>query len=189
MRIPDPDARPDMLPEGDYRARLISAEATVAQSSGNPMVTCTYQVTAPAEHRGAQLRDYVAFTENSSWKIAQTAKALRVELKAGEDVDPDQLADLLFDASRKGVEVMVCVEHKTTEKYGTQARIHKVLRLTDAQTKDVEPDIPIEEPVPESEPAAASGVPVDDIPFRAEPVPAYGEVKGTRYDERDRPAA
>lgn len=160
MRIPAHDARPDTLPEGDYRARLISAEATVAQSSGNPMVTCTYQVTAPAEHRGAQLRDYVAFTENSLWKIAQTAKALRVALTAGEDVECDQFADLLFDASRKGVEVMVCVEHKTSEKYGTQARIRKVLKLTDAQAKDVEPDVPIEEPEPEK--AAADD---DSIPF------------------------
>ncbi len=189
MRIPAHDARPDTLPEGDYRARLISAEATVAQSSGNPMVKCTYQVTAPAEHRGAELKDYVAFTERTWWKIDQTAKALRVALKAGDDVECDQFADLLFDASRKGVEVMVRVEHETSEEYGTQARIRKVLKLTDAQTKDVEPDIPVEEPVPEPEPAAASGVPVDDIPFRAEPVPAYGEVKGTRYDERDRPAA
>lgn len=160
MRIPAHDARPDTLPEGDYRARLISAEATVAQSSGNPMVTCTYQVTAPAEHRGAELKDYVAFTERTWWKIDQTAKALRVPLTAGDDVECDQFADLLFEASRKGVEVMLRVEHETSEEYGTRARIRKVLRLTDAQTKDVEPDVPFEEPEPEK--AAADD---DSIPF------------------------
>lgn len=184
MRIPAPDTARDTLPEGDYRARLISAESTIAQSSGNPMVKTTYQVTSPADHRGAELRDYVVFTERAWWKIDQTAKALRVPLTVGEDVECDQFADLLFEASRKGVEVMVRVEHETSQEYGTQARIRKVLKLTDTQAKDVDPDLPVDEPEPEAAATGGGDVDVDDIPFRAEPPAEYVDLKGTSRSRR-----
>ena len=162
MRIPAPDTARDTLPEGDYRARLISAESTVSKSC-NPMVKCVFQVTSPPADRGAELRDYVVFTEAAFWRVDIVAKALAVTLEAGEEVAPEQFADRLFESSRTGREVVLRVEHETSEEWGTQARIRKVLRLTDTQRKDADadPDIPFDAPEP-AKPAAGDN---DDVPF------------------------
>ena len=162
MKIPaHPPARDDLVAPGDYRGRLVSAEPSISKA-GNPMVRCTYQITAQSS-RGAELTDYVAFTERTWWKIDQVSKALRVDMKAGEDVSCEQFADRLFESSRKGREVVLRVEHENSEEFGTSAKIRKVLRLTDAQEKDsspVEPDLPAEAPEP-----AAAVADDDSIPF------------------------
>lgn len=162
MKIPAHEpARDDMVAPGYYRARLVSAESTTSRA-GNPMVRCTYQIVSQRA-RGAELTDYVAFTERTWWKIDQVSKALRVKLKAGEDVSCDQFAERLFEASRSGREVVIRVEREESEEFGPAAKIRKTLALTEAQEKDgpVAPDLPAEAPEPEQ----AAGGDDDDIPF------------------------
>lgn len=165
MKIPQSAAPASVLEPGDYRARLMNAEAATSKS-GNPMVKCVYQVTSPPADRGAELRDYVAFTEKAFWRVDIVAKALAVKLEAGEDLDAEGFADRLFEASRQGREVVLRVEHETSEEWGTQARIRKVLRLTDTQQKDADadPDIPFDAPEPAPPDAADTGDD-DDLPF------------------------
>lgn len=183
MKIPQSAAPASVLEPGDYRARLMNAEAATSKS-GNPMVKCVYQVTSPPADRGAELRDYVAFTEKAFWRVDIVAKALAVKLEAGEDLDAEGFADRLFEASRQGREVVLRVEHETSEEWGTQARIRKVLRLTDTQAKDVDPDLPVDEPEPEAAATGGGDVDVDDIPFRAEPPAEYVDLKGTSRSRR-----
>ena len=169
MRIPEQTTAPGVLPEGDYRARLGAAEALVSKA-GNPMVKVTWQITSPPDHRGAEVPEWVVFTERGFWKVDIVAKAMGVKLAAGKDMEPDEFATLLFEASRKGREVILRIVHETDAEWGTRAKVAKTLKLTDAQTKDVEPDLPVDEPEPE--PAGGGGAvalrPYSEIEAQAE---------------------
>ena len=67
----DQDNRPDMIPAGIYRGSIVSAEEVIAKSSGNEMISLTWEV----DGNHALIYDNLVFTEKAAWKIDTLLKA------------------------------------------------------------------------------------------------------------------
>lgn len=79
-----------VLPSGEYAAKLIKHEEYTAQS-GNPCVKCTFEV-VNSKFAGQYLFDNFTLVANSLWKLKQFALAVNFPATDAEDgFDTDEL--------------------------------------------------------------------------------------------------
>jgi hypothetical protein len=79
-----------LLPPGAYVVAVTDAEETTS-SNGNPMLVVHLEVLV-GEYRGRGLRDWVVFTPNTKWKVAQLLVGLGLPIPEGEfELKPEDL--------------------------------------------------------------------------------------------------
>lgn len=79
-----------LLPPGGYVVAVTDAEETTS-SNGNPMLVLHLEVLT-GEYRGRGLRDWVVFTPNTKWKVAQVMVGLKLAIPEGEfELKPEDL--------------------------------------------------------------------------------------------------
>lgn len=169
MRI-DPDrdrGREDLLPIGYYQLRIAGVEPATSRA-GNRMAVVTLRV-LEEPHKGAELTDYVVFTEKARFRVEDYAKAAGVPAFDLDESDPaEQLAGLLLGKVVKGK-----VIHDTYLSDGETR--------TGAKVRGVYPVQQERDPAPGTHPAMAADhpsqdplapdttglrpVPDDDVPF------------------------
>jgi hypothetical protein len=63
------------VPEGDYRAKVIKYQVGASKSSGNEMVTWTFEG-VEGKLKGKKLKSYTTITPDSLWKLLGVLEAL-----------------------------------------------------------------------------------------------------------------
>lgn len=161
MRITPGDEAPagELLPVGYYEARIAGVEPGVSKA-GNRMAVVTLRIQDQA-HRGAEVIDYLPFTDRAMWKIGQYAAAVGLtEAFELDDQDPaESLAGLLLG---KVVKVKVVHDSYRSTLDGSQRTSAKPggtypLTSVKPQQAPIEPDIGIDT-------RGLAPVPADDEP-------------------------
>jgi len=68
------------IPEGDYQAKLVRAEAGQAKTSGNPMVTWQFEIVG-GKYEGTPLYHRTVLIPESLWNYRRVLSALGVKVK------------------------------------------------------------------------------------------------------------
>lgn len=76
------------VPEGDYRAKVLKYVVGESKSSGNPMITWTFEG-IEGKLKGKKLKDYTTLTADSLWKLKGLLEALGFSIPA-KKVDLDK---------------------------------------------------------------------------------------------------
>jgi len=140
-----------LLPEGEYKVRFIDGEFMVARS-GNEML----KITMEDVDSGAQVTDFLFFTEKSAWKTDAFLKCFGVAPKKGEEFELDQA--FLSKTKGKEGEVLIGVEEYNGVK---RNRIGEFLAPLTKATKAPEPVQVKAKAQPKAEPKPDN----DEIPF------------------------
>jgi hypothetical protein len=141
-----------LLPEGDYKLRFVGGEFMVSRA-GNEML----KITMEDVDSGAQITDFLFFTEKSAWKTDAFLKCFGVAPKRGEEFDLDEA--FLSKITGKEGEALIGVEEYNGVK---RNRIGEFLSKTMAKVeKDPEPAKPKAKAQPKAEPKPDN----DEIPF------------------------
>lgn len=95
-----------LLPEDDYRLKLIEAEAGES-NAGNDQITWTFAVNDGGKFDGQKLWMHTPLVETALWKLHALLTALGVEVPDDDlDIDLEQMVE-------DGIEIMGVVGHET----------------------------------------------------------------------------
>jgi hypothetical protein len=156
----------DQLEPGTYRMTAGAIER-VQSSNGNPQVKVTWGVSA-GPYRGAERPDWVTLTERALGRVAQVIEAAGITAPATEFDSYEAMADWLAGAL-KGATVDAVVRLKPDRKDPSKEWPEIVGYKRPLEGSDV----------PADGPSNGAAVQADSkpLPFLAEPVPAYGDLK------------
>lgn len=119
-----------LLPEDDYRLKLVEAESGESQS-GNDQITWVFQVNDGGKFDGQKLWFHTPLTENSLWKLHALLTALGIEVPDDElDLDLEQMVE-------DELELMGVVQHETYD--GTKRSKMMDFYALDEDAKDEAP--------------------------------------------------
>lgn len=119
-----------LLPEDDYRLKLVEAESGESQS-GNDQITWVFQVNDGGKFDGQKLWFHTPLTENSLWKLHALLTALGIEVPDDElDLDLEQMVE-------DELELMGVVQHETYD--GTKRSKMMDFYALDDDAKDEAP--------------------------------------------------
>jgi hypothetical protein len=156
----------DQLEPGTYR--MTAGEITRETSSNqNPQVKVEWSVAA-GQYRGAEQRDYITITERALGRVVQVLEAAGIQTPQQEFESYEQMADWLAGAL-KGATVDAVVRLKPDRKDPSKEWPEIVGYKRPLEGSDV----------PADGPSNGAAVQADSkpLPFLAEPVPAYGDLK------------
>lgn len=87
-------SRPELAPNGEYRARVAGAEEKVT-GKGDAMIELKLDIEMPDGSKGPFVYDNLIFTEACGWKIDQFRASIGETVTPGEEIDvnPDDLID------------------------------------------------------------------------------------------------
>lgn len=95
-----------LLPEDDYRLKLVEAESGES-SSGNDQITWVFAVNDGSKFDGQKLWFHTPLTENSLWKLHALLTAMGIEVPDDElDLDLEEMVEAEH-------EIMGVVQHET----------------------------------------------------------------------------
>lgn len=116
--------------EGYVKAKLVEAEETPEKDSGYAGQDLKFEVTAPREHRGTPVWEYISYAPNTSWKW----RALFDAFGYTPDTDTDELiadeAEVILDC---GLELQTKGKNKGKEK----TKINEFLDAEDPENADL----------------------------------------------------
>lgn len=119
-----------LLPEDDYRLKLVEAESGESQS-GNDQITWVFQVNDGGKFDGQKLWFHTPLTENSLWKLHALLTALGIEVPDDElDLDLEEMVEAEH-------ELMGVVQHETYD--GTKRSKMMDFYAIDEDAKDEAP--------------------------------------------------
>ena len=88
-------SRPDLVPNGEYKARVSGAEEKLT-GKGDTMIELKLDIEMPDGSKGPMVYDNLIFTQACGWKIDQFRAAIGETVTPGEEIDVN--ADDLIDA-------------------------------------------------------------------------------------------
>jgi Protein of unknown function (DUF669) len=106
------------IPDGVYPAKVIGSELATAQSSGNPMIKITLQITS-GDFAKRLIWDNLVWTESSVWKIKSISEAAQIPSNTSDKATIEEVASELLDTH-----VDILVETKT-QNNGSQQNVVK----------------------------------------------------------------
>ncbi len=109
------------LPDGVYPAKITGAELTTAQSSGNPMIKLTLQISS-GEYAKRLVWDNLVWTQAAFWKIKNIAEATNIPSNQAADAGIEEVADELLNMN-----VDILLESKTNSNGKLQNVVKKYL--------------------------------------------------------------
>jgi hypothetical protein len=68
------------LPEGDYTAKVRSAEFGHSSEKETPGIMMAWVITSPKEYKGKTLRDSLWLSDKALWRVRQTLEALGLQV-------------------------------------------------------------------------------------------------------------
>jgi len=150
------------VPEGDYRAKVVSIKQGTSKSSSNPMLTWEFVGTA-GKLKGKKLKDYTTLTAESLWKLKGLLEALGFSVPS-KRID---LAPMLKRAIGKELGLTLVDEEYENK---MSSKIADYLTLDDLEDSDDEDDdeseddedIDDEEPQPKAKKKKAKKKKVED---------------------------
>lgn len=172
------DSQPFVLiPAGKYRADLIKTEVTVAQSSGNTMINCTWRIVGGASD-GKTSRDRIVFMKEMNPKSASFFFRKLAALGVTPDVlrtepTPEQIAAMILNKR-----CIVTIEHEPWQSDPTKisANVKYVNVDHGGVVADPKPSGPtasgLQGGVPTVGPAAPAAPPTPTIPVAPAAAPA-----------------